>query len=309
MLLDLGCRIAAMALVMTTILVLAFFPWATDSPLSPAKQAELQQYYATAYAKQNASPDQPEDAAYVQTAEFAAQKEDINGRVARFARDYGLAGKSVLDVGAGRGYLQDIVEDYTALDISPSARRFFHKRFVAGSATAMPLADNEFDAAWTIWVLEHVPDPENALAEMRRVVKPGGLLYLLPTWDCTPWAAQGYPVRPYADFNLGGKVVKAVYPAHLYLWSLSKPPVHLVRAITWKALGGPTRLHYSRLTPDYSQYWMPDADAASSLDAQETALWFVSRGDECLNCSGLSPTDDALIIRVHKGGPPLAQAR
>lgn len=63
----------------------------------------------------------------------------------------------------------------------------------------MPFPDNSFDAAWSIWVLEHVPNPESALAKMRRVVKPGGLIYLMRAWLCTNWAAQGYSVRPFME--------------------------------------------------------------------------------------------------------------
>ena len=59
-------------------------------------------------------------------------------------------------------------------------------------------------------------------------------------------------------------------------------------------------LNYERPTPNYQHYWMADSDAANSLDRYETALWFLSRGDQCLNCNGFADENDALIIRVHK---------
>jgi hypothetical protein len=71
-------------------------------------------------------------------------------------------------------------------------------------------------------------------------------------------------------------------------------------------MGGLTRLHYSRLTPNYTRYWMSDSDAVNSLDQYETALWFLSRGDECLNCKGalhgLTMADEPLLIKIHKAG-------
>ena len=82
-------------------------------------------------------------------------------------------------MGSGRGYLQDLVEDDTGLDLSPSVARRYHKKFVAGSATALPFPDNTFDAIWTVWGLEHIPEPEKTMREMRRVLKPGGLLVLV----------------------------------------------------------------------------------------------------------------------------------
>ena len=304
--LDVVWRLPLVALVVAAILSVVFFPWSSDSPLSSSEQKDLQNYYATAYEKQGAAAEK-EDSIYVNIAEEAARKVDVTGHVTEFAADFALQGRKVLDIGAGRGYLQDVVSDYTALDISPSAKRFFHKPFVLASATLMPFQADEFDAAWTIWVLEHVPNPEAALAEMRRVVKDGGLIYLAPAWDCRPWAAEGYPVRPYNDFGFGGKLIKASLPVTSYLWNMSKPATRLVRYLGWRSNGGPTRFHYRRLSPNYDRYWMSDSDAVNSLDRYETALWFLSRGDECLNCQGalhgLLQENEALILRIHKALP------
>ena len=178
-----------------------------------------------------------------------------------FVERYALHNKKILDIGAGRGYLQDLAEDYTALDISPSAKRFFHKRFVHGSATLMPLQTDEFDAAWTIWVLEHVPNPEAALVEMRRVIKNEGLLYLSPAWNCTPYAANGYNVRPYGDFGLGGKLLKLSIPAQRMLRGASRIPVRMLRLAAWKTTGGP--MFATTASPDYQQYW--EADSTRSI--------------------------------------------
>lgn len=200
--------------------------------------------------------------------------------------------------------MQDEVNDYTGLEISSTARRFYHKRFVHASATLMPLGDSEFDAAWTIWVLEHVPNPEAALLEMRRVIKDGGVLFLAPQWNCTPWAAEGYPVRPFRNFSWGGRLIKASIPIQNSLWTFSRPVIRLALFARWKTTGRPTTFHYRRLTPNYTHYWMADSDAVNSIDQYETALWFLSRGDECLNCKGfpsdLSPVTEPLLIRIHK---------
>lgn len=302
--LDLAKRLSVVALVMAAVLSLAYFPWSSDKPLTVDEQAKLQTYYAKAYEKLGSSTATAKEDNYIRMGEKEAEDQDVKGYVAKFAATYGLKDRKVLDIGAGRGYLQDVVDDYTALDISPNVERFFHKPFVLGSATSMPFPDGTFDAAWSIWVLEHVPNPEAALVEMRRVVKDGGLLFLAPAWDCPPFAADGYPVRPYSDFGFGGKLVKALIPAQIYFRNVAKAPIGLLRYAAWKSTGGPTKLHYRLLAPNYGKYWMPDSDGLNSLDRYETAIWFQSRGDECLNCEGRLhgwlQQNDTLVIRIHK---------
>jgi SAM-dependent methyltransferase len=296
-------RLALMLLGVFVALVAPNYPWDTDAPLTPLELEKNRSYYATAYQKTATEAETEENAEYVAFAKAAAEKGDIRGHVGRFAAKYGLQDKKVLDLGAGRGYLQDVVGDYTGLDISPSVKRFFHKRFVLGSATAMPLADNEFDGLWTIWVLEHVPNPEAALVEMRRVVKNGGVMMVAPAWNCTPWAAQGYPVRPYSDFDWKGKLIKWSIPFRAIGGQMGSGPVSALREAQWQVTGGPTRLRYTRIEPNYEKYWMADSDAINRLTRDEMGLWFRSRGDECLNCDEMQEPGSyihPLFIRVKK---------
>ena len=297
--LALTVRILGVAIVMAVALAVFFFPWSSDAPLTAAQKADLQRYYDTEF------PEQGEPT----SAEETWHKIVMN-RVSEFAHQYGLERKRVLDVGSGRGYLQDVVNDYTGLDISPSAKRLYHKPFIVGSATFMPFADGAFDSEWTLFVLEHVDNPEAALSEMRRVAKDGGVLFLAPAWDVSPWASVGYPVRPYSDLAWDGKLIKALIPLHSYFWTLSKPPVRLARYVSSKTSPEPTHLHYRRLIANYKHYWMADSDAVNSLDRYELALWFLSRGDECLNCEGsldgLMAENDALLIRIHKDARTIA---
>lgn len=301
-------------MLLSGVLTLFHFPYSLDdlsvrrspSPLT----LEARQFYEKAY-RPSGSPPQAADAKdspYVTAARDPAGLDGVVEGVAGFVRKYGLQSKRVLDVGSGSGLLQDLVPDYTGLDIAASARRFFHKPFVHASATEMPFADGEFDAIWTIGVLEHIESPERALLEMRRVVKSGGLLYLDPAWNCSSWASQGYDVRPYSDFGLVDKLIKATIPVRrsfpyrvMYF-----APIRALRALSETFLREPTRLRYVRLKPNYQEYWGPDSDAVTSIDCYEVYLWFISRGDMCLNRPGrlgeiFRRPCRPLIIQVRKG--------
>jgi ubiquinone/menaquinone biosynthesis C-methylase UbiE len=325
---------SGICLLVVVLLIVIHFPYQVDELGSPRVRKDAGEFYTDIYSAGRAGTDAPAakagreavpvavpapvsvavsdpspapasdaDSKYVKLAREAIEFQQIVPKITAFARQYGLADKRVLDVGAGTGYLQDVVRNYVGLDISPSARRYFHKPFVEASATDMPFHDNEFDALWTVWVLEHVPKPEQALVEIRRVVKDGGLLYLKPAWDCTWWLAQGYQVRPYSDFDAMGKLRKAslIFEASDNYRGASLIPTRILRQTQVRWSGQPTRFHYKLLQPNYEQYWVPDSDAVNGLDYYEMLLWFTSRGDECLNCDS-EPIWDAkeLILRVHK---------
>lgn len=279
------------------------YPSQTD-PAMPQRRTDSEAYYETVY-----NGDKPEDISVVQDeyariAQEAAKGANIEGMMKWFVGEYKLERAKVLEIGAGRGHLQDVVEDYTGLDIAGSSKRFFHKKFVQASATAMPFADQTFDAAWTIWVFEHVPNPEHALIEARRVVKNGGLLLLLPAFECGEWLADGYQSRPYSAFDWKGKAYKAALPAIQIGIGFATPLVRLARTAELWTKPGPSQYRYRLLKPNYRDYWQADSDALNHLDYLETAVWFESRGDECLNCGGLgdrlTTRNAPLVIRVHK---------
>lgn len=236
--------------------------------ISPATTAHVEKVYESTWDRP-AQPADPNDIDY--------------RRIVDFVETYNLRQAKVLEVGAGTGKLQDVVDDYTGLDISASSRRHFHKPFLQASATAIPVPDESFDAVWTINVLEHVPHPEHALREIRRVLRHGGYLYLSPAWQCRPWAAEGYQVRPWSEFGLRGKLIKASIPIRdsvAFRLIYTAP----IRAIRFPAqFLGETRFRYRLLAPNYQTWWQPDSDALNSIDPYEAIIWFTSRGDRCLN--------------------------
>jgi SAM-dependent methyltransferase len=299
-------HVTAGALVVTVVIAGLHFPYDIDAPLSDQELAAAQKYYTEAYHNPTAEKLAPSDyeSEYMRVAQIVAKATRIEEQVAAFVMRFNLRDRPVLEIGSGRGLLQDLAANYTGLDISPSVARFYHKRFVLGSATALPFPDNSFDGIWSIAVIEHVPNPEQAFYEARRVTRDNGVLFLLPAWNCNSWAAEGYEVRPYSDFHFFGKIIKASIPlrSSAPFRVVTFVPNRIIRSIV--ARFGPTRLRYRRLAPNYEKYWVPDSDAVNSIDSHEAMLWFLSRGDECLNCDNasvfLAAASKPLIIRVHK---------
>jgi SAM-dependent methyltransferase len=203
----------------------------------------------------------------------------------QFIEKYHLHNKRCLEIGCGRGIFQDLVTDYTGTDLSDSVQQYLNKPFYQSSATELPFEDNDFDAIWTITVLEHILNPERALLEIRRVLKPGGLLFLQAAWQCRPWASNGYSIRPYADLNLKEKLIKASILVRncVFFRSLCVFPRRIVRCIRLVLGGDHARFRYKKLNPNYDHFWEPDSDAVNSMDPYDAILWFMSRGDICLS--------------------------
>jgi ubiquinone/menaquinone biosynthesis C-methylase UbiE len=108
----------------------------------------------------------------------------IDDLEAEVARPY-VQGKRVLEAGCGTGLLLDrlarVAADVTGVDLSRGmlahARARGH-RVVQADLRFLPFADETFDAVASFKVLAHVPKPERAVAELARVLKPGGHLVL-----------------------------------------------------------------------------------------------------------------------------------
>jgi SAM-dependent methyltransferase len=110
--------------------------------------------------------------------------------------DGGVAGLVVLDVASGAGFglemlgqagARAIGVDYDGGALLDVRRRRQHERLVRGDATCLPLKDASADLVVSFETIEHVPDAEALVLEIRRVLKPGGRLVLsTPNRDFGP---------------------------------------------------------------------------------------------------------------------------
>jgi ubiquinone/menaquinone biosynthesis C-methylase UbiE len=138
--------------------------------------------------------------------------------------------KSILEVGSGVGaQTQILLERFPeakiqCVDASPEqvarAKSALASQVKAGrvkidqaDALHLPYKDNAFDGAFICWLLEHVQDPIGILAEAKRCLKPGGVIYVNEVFNAT------FYVHPYSPATL-----KFWFEFNDYQWSLKGDP-------------------------------------------------------------------------------------
>jgi SAM-dependent methyltransferase len=180
---------------------------------------------------------------------------------------------NVLDVGSADGPSVSWLQGRgrrVALDLDP---RGLQPGDVCGSATQLPFRDGAFDVVAAFDVVEHVPDEDLILAELARVLRPGGrLLISVPAYQ---WAWSGHDVanghfrrytRPrataavrragldvvratyafagvfplFAAERLGRRAVRSIRPRTTGVQDVA--PLPKVSPVTDKVLGGMSRL-------------------------------------------------------------------
>lgn len=110
-----------------------------------------------------------------------------------------------IDIGCGNGALTELIverctpAEVQGIDPSDAQLAFARTRpaacvaeFRRGDAMALPFPENRFDAAVMALAIYFVPEPATGLAEMARVVAPGGLVAAY-AWDML---GGGFPVEP-----------------------------------------------------------------------------------------------------------------
>lgn len=115
-------------------------------------------------------------------------------------------GQRWVDVGCGNGAFTELLVQRCApvevhgIDPSEGQLSFARSRHTAGiahfqqgNAMALPFDDSSFDAAVMALVLFFVPEPAQGVAEMKRVVKPGGTISAY-VWDILE--PGGFPMGP-----------------------------------------------------------------------------------------------------------------
>ena len=192
-------------------------------------------------------------------------RKDIADRFAREQID------SVLDAGCGQGKLLALLGDVgvpaVGLDASPAMLKAASGMRVFGDAYALPFRANTFGGAAALYMLYHLEDPVQAVAECHRVLSPGGLFAACaPSMYDSPELQSvlpGFGVPSTFDSENAPEIVGSVF-GEIEVDAWDGPYVHLPDR---EALA--LYLRGRRLSP---------AAAGRALDAIDTPLTLTKRG-------------------------------
>ncbi len=179
---------------------------------------------------------------------------------------------TLLDVGCGRkpysAVFAPFIEKHLGMEYSPESVYRGHKADIFGDAMNIPFADNSVDTIVCTEVLEHLPNPEKAIAEFARILRPGGVIittapFFYPihdSWDFFRYSRDGVAVimqrhgleietiEPLSGggitlaimfnlfwFELGFMWTKWLYPIGVLLRPILLPLVFIVNILGWLA--------------------------------------------------------------------------
>ncbi len=146
--------------------------------------------------------------------------------LARYFLSSEFAYGRVLEIGSGLGYGayamlrgKHIIKNITAIDYDMDTTGFASKlwrnesrlKFYQGSALSLPFEDESFDTVVMFELIEHIANPDRALVEARRVLRPGGLLVgSTPNYRLYPYRVNLAQRTDHAQLRREG-----IWPWHL----------------------------------------------------------------------------------------------
>lgn len=147
---------------------------------------------------------------------FVSRRELV---ISHLVRNIRVKNPVILDIGCGTGATARMLKEHgevVGLDFSQLALNACESRgitnLIHGSATSIPLADNSVDVIVATDILEHLDGDELALAEFRRILKPGGLAIIsVPAYEFL-WSDHDEALmhkRRYTSKQLSERIGKA----------------------------------------------------------------------------------------------------
>lgn len=206
--------------------------------------------------------------------------------------NYSRKAEKILDCGCGEGKTLDILwnkeKEYVGIDLSrrsiKSAEKRFagrlNTRFLVGNIETLKFEDSSFDLVFSSYTLEHVNDPDKAVSEMIRMLKPGGRLVII----CPNYGSPFHPsaCSPREGESLFGRAVRRFLLSY--------------RQIVKEADG----LRWERVVPKAyrEKRWEQDWDCVNEPYLQNLLHFINKRGIEIIEYSSGLEWDDGGVSKV-----------
>jgi ubiquinone/menaquinone biosynthesis C-methylase UbiE len=224
-------------------------------------------------------------------------------------------GQQVLDAGSGTGEdVQAMAElvaptgqvvglDFSQTMVTVAQGRTqdtnLPMRFIQGDIHALPFAENTFDRCYADKTFQHLPDPQRALAELVRVMKPGGLLLVMDGDHETQVLDTPYPDvtrrffrfrndgirqpdiahRQYALFKAHGLIDVQVEPMTRITtdYEIMRPLVRFAESMR-------AAQEYGAVTKEEADLWIAYLEEAVRTERFfHSMTWFITRGRKPLH--------------------------
>ncbi|MBL8725231.1 MAG: class I SAM-dependent methyltransferase [Planctomycetes bacterium] len=179
------------------------------------------------------------------------------------ARPASAAPRAVLEIGCGAGGMLGPLQRYgrvSGIDIDHEYVAYCKERGFAdvacGSGYELPFHDGAFDLVCLFDTLEHIPDDEQALREVRRVLRPGGSVFVsVPAYQWL-WSQNdrtAHHCRRYTRTRLLRLLQRAGFgPRKVSYFNTLLLPL-IVPAVLWQKLMD----RLGRLPPNYNNMSVP----------------------------------------------------
>ena len=171
----------------------------------------------------------------------------------------------VLDFGTGTGHLASLLAqsgfrniiglDINAHMLSIAKEKWAHYpvQFIRGDGLHLPFKNNSISAVVSKWVLWVMPDPEKAIEEMMRVVKPGGVILAFSSGNFQDdrnivlKKLKGFPVRHLHSMLMQKRYKRAITTEQF--WQISKDKIPLYSLDQYEAAFRKKGLQFVTRTP------------------------------------------------------------
>lgn len=137
-------------------------------------------------------------------------------------------GMNILEVGCGQGVGTELIfkhfgaREVHSFDIDPDMINKARKRLSSfpsdrlqlsvGDATAINAPNETYDAVFDFWILHHIPQWQNAVAEIRRVLKIGGRFFFqeVTSHALNRWSYRTFLDHPKENRFSGGEFIAEI---------------------------------------------------------------------------------------------------